>query len=196
MTTRIGIDLDGVLCNFVSSFSAKLIGVTGQDKFQGKDLKDPTLYPCWDWPQTHGYTNQQCDDTWDQVKKDPWFWRCLGWLPGLKDLQAALPTLMDHDLYFITNRLGIGCKRQSEEWLKDQGIKNPTVLISPHKGSICAALDIQAYIDDKLGNIESVKFMSPCTHAYLLDQPWNREGRLSNMRVVGSVKEFLQQEGV
>lgn len=190
---RVAIDIDGVLCDFISGFNQRIVEVTGENRFPLEHcLVDNYVPTCWDYAQkTLGYTNIQMDAVWRSIKSDPEFWVHLTTLPGLWQWDAD-----GHDVYYITDRPGIHPKAQTEVWLEGYDIPSPTVLVSAHKGTLCAALDIDCFLDDKPGNIISVQCLSPSTRAYLLECPWNATDRVGIKRTVQSVGEFVKLEGL
>ena len=191
---RIGFDLDGVLADFNTGFANKLIDVTGENKFSWFDnLSQP---PCWDWPKAAGYTSKQIDATWRAVDDDPSFWMSLLPLRGVADFNAADGLFEeDVDVYFVTKRDSPTAKDQSEVWLADQiHLMYPTVLITGDKGLACKVLRLDAYIDDKVENVQAVVKESSWTHAYLLDQPWNRHAADIGWTRVHKVEDMLIAE--
>jgi hypothetical protein len=195
---KIGFDLDGLLADFNCAFANTIRKVTGRDLFPlVLDL------PCWDWPQHYGYTPKEVSAVWEHVKKDPNFWESLTYYPNTPmDRIETLNQKWEHDIYFITSRVGINCKGQTERWL-EPFITNPTVLISSKKGLCAQALRLDAYIDDKIENCIDT---APSCWTFILDRPWNQPGapewqRLSpammqDITRVVSVGEMLDRLGV
>lgn len=168
---RIGVDVDGVLADFNSSFINLVIAETGVDLFP----KRPFDIPTWNYPEYYGYTAQQTSDVWEKIKRDPYFWSLL---PGYPLTRASLEYLnwrqseCRDDVYFITARPGQTAKQQTEFWLRESGAVNPTVLISDKKGACAVALELNCYIDDRLENANDVAREGVRT--FLMDRPWNK----------------------
>lgn len=95
-------------------------------------------------------------------------------------------------VYFITNRLGINCKQQTEKWLYEQGINYPTVLIAADKKPLIQALKIDFFIDDRLPTMTELLPLGK-EHFYLKDTTYNQTGRSTGMRVVTDVKDALEK---
>ena len=196
---KIGFDVDGVLADFNTRFINRVIAVTGRDLFP----PHPFVISCWDYPEAFGYSKKEVSAVWEHIKKDPLFWRYLHRCSDVPfERIEALNETWDHDIYFVTSRVGINCKGQTEEWLRPY-IFNPTVLISSHKGLCAQALRLDAYIDDKIENCVDT---APSCWTFILDRPWNQPGapgwqKLSPAmqqaitRVV-TVGEMLDQIGV
>lgn len=180
---RLGVDIDGVLADFVAGYQPLFVKITGEDKFLPGDIEDP---PSWNWPSDRGYTKEQTSQVWERIKGDETFWLNL---KGHKPNLAALRTYLwefgeDHDLYFITSRLGVGVKVQTQEWLRrNVGVSHygHTTIIVGHrvKGLIAKALQLDAYIDDNLDNVYDVLKEAPTTRTYLLNRRYNQEAVLS-----------------
>lgn len=169
---RIGFDVDGVLADFYVGYEKLIVKMTGENRFPPLD---PIMGPAvWDWPQYHGYTEEQVADAWKVIGSRTGFWSSAPPLPGMADLQAQIHDLyMDHDIYFITARGGPAAKTETELWLQVGGVSVPTVLISSAKGPIAKALKLDYYIDDKFENVEDVIHQSPATKAFLLHKNYN-----------------------
>jgi uncharacterized HAD superfamily protein len=192
---RIGFDIDGVLADFNTSFIALVKEVTG------KDLFGPGYWPTtWDYPQSVGYTNEECSLAWNRIKTGGAFWRNLAPLSDTRVLRQwyfeADPVPLQreigyHEFYFITSRMGKNVKLQTEEWLDEQmEVAGNTVLISSEKGALCKALKLDFYVDDRAENIKDVETTSPSTQAYLINQPWNQH--MSTKIRINELSEFLK----
>jgi 5'(3')-deoxyribonucleotidase len=168
---KLGIDMDGCLADFNSSFIDRAVGVLGVDKFPER----PFEITSWDYPQMYGYTPEEIKLVWDNIEKDELFWYHL---QPYKDSFYAMREITKlweahHDVYFITNRPGTRAKLQTEAWLLTFGTGiMPTVLLSADKAGCCNSLKIDFYIDDKAENCESVK-KNTLTNCLMMAQPWN-----------------------
>ncbi len=74
-----------------------------------------------------------------------------------------------HDVYFVTARLGINPKQQTEEWLHKRGVDTPTVLIAADgrggakmKLSISYGVGAQFSLDDRMKNVEEIAKNKDC----------------------------------
>jgi 5'(3')-deoxyribonucleotidase len=171
---RIGVDVDGVLADFNTSFIERVIQVTGKDLFPPR----PFDIPVWDYPQSYGYTDKETHAVWENIKADPTFWYGLSPYPDTLDALHLFRDMANHhDIYFITARPGIVAKQQTERWLRALGGDpswGPTVLISSDKLGCVKALNIELYIDDKTENIQST---SLACMSLLLTRPWNAKAK-------------------
>lgn len=172
---KIGVDIDGVLADFVSAHSAVLFNQTG--------IKLPPVsdeWPdVWDYDKAAGFTSAQRSAFWEEVKTTS-FWASLLPLEGALEAIARLNELQGdgHEVYYITSRPGHKVKHLTEVWLRWHGAENPTVIISNDKGSIAKGLELEVMIEDKPENLVDVARATyvPNSHCrlYLTDRPYNR----------------------
>lgn len=165
---KIGFDIDGVLADFNAAFIDRIVQVTGVDLFPAR----PFDIPCWNYPEHYGYTADQMTYVWHSIKTDRGFWYSLHPYPGVNEALRVLRLARSHghDIYFVTARPGHHAKLQTEHWLIDNGMTNPTVLISPHKMRCARAVELDAYIDDHVQNCFEV---ADHCRTYVLHRPWN-----------------------
>lgn len=191
---RIGLDIDGVLADFISAYQATFVRLTGRDDFLPEDIDNP---PTWHWPTLRGYTDVETAAVWASIKVDPTFWVRLQPTHFWSALVLVLPILEEkHDVYYMTDRSGVAAKRQTETWLT-QWLpytiigKEPTVLLTSRKGLAAAALMLDCYIDDKLENIVNVAVQSPETTPYLLDRQYNQGSVPRAVKRVSSLADMF-----
>ena len=166
---RIGLDVDGVLADFNTSFIRLIISVTGRDLFPPRPFDIPT----WDYSEHYGYTSSEMSKVWQDIKDSPDFWASLPPYAGVKNLISLLKERKD-DVYFITSRPGQTAKAQTEEWLELFNVIRPTVLICSEKGLAAKALDLDIYVDDRTENYVDVLAQSPNTAVIRMIRPWNK----------------------
>ncbi len=203
----IGVDCDGVLCDFNSAFISRCIVVTG------KDLFGPGFVPTtWDYPTRQaGYTREETRAVWDSIKADEKFWQNLSGYETTLDDISYLRHLEEkgHDVYFITNRMGTKARLQTIRWLRRKGFQDPMVILTQFKGLAARVLQLEFYIDDKWENcidvaslertdIHSENHSFKQVDTYIFDRPWNRdrtgiEDTEADLFRVHSVKAALQE---
>jgi 5'(3')-deoxyribonucleotidase len=197
---NIGIDIDGVLASFDQAYGQKIIEVTGKDLFPYK----PYEPPCWNWTEPLGYTKEEDKAAWDAVVKDPDFWFNLKPYPTTTAILTALwrRRAKGDAVYFITTRMGIAPKTQTEEWLMAQqehrltSFPFPTVLISANKGPVAAGLDLDWYADDKPENVVAVGEAVPHCRTILVDRPWNQHSKWGLRLSVDQLAADLREAAV
>lgn len=193
--TTYGIDVDGVLANFIHSFCELLISQTREDRFPTNWQLDPG-FPCtWHFPQHHGYSNEQVHKAWEALCADRQFWNLLH--PHAKALGDLQLIPEGEAVYFITARSGRTALHQTQTWLKwhiPQFLRRHqcSVLITTNKGAAARALKLDFYIDDYHSNVNDVVSNSPNTLTFLLNKPYNvREFVDSRVIRVDRVQEAL-----
>lgn len=190
---KIGIDIDGVIANFYEPYEKLCIKHQGEDLFG--DNKWPNREPrTWNWPESYGYTRETMRKVWEEIKQSGSFWTYASPMEPDRSTVVPLVVMNEHDVYFITSRPGKNALWQTKTWLGSVGMKGANVMLSNHKGFAAKALELDIYIDDKAQNIQECEWVSPKTHSYLLNKPYN-VGYQVNLRV-DSVKEMLEKEGL
>ena len=189
---KIGIDCDGVLANFNDAFVELTVRVLGKDLYPGPAGTFDIF--TWNYPEFFGYTSSDVTKIWDHIKSDPDFWLNI---PAYKNTKQAMKVLANlqqsnNDIYFITNRMGVNAKRQTEKWLDRFDMMPTTVLLSKEKGFCATALALDAYIDDKWENCVDVAMQNDTIKVFCMDQPWNHT-KVSDLKIirVSSILEML-----
>ena len=189
---KIGIDCDGVLANFNHAFVELTVRVLGKDLYPGPAGTFDIF--TWNYPEFFGYTSSDVTKVWDHLKSDPDFWLNI---PAYKNTKQAMKVLANlqqsnNDIYFITNRMGVNAKRQTEKWLDRFDMMPTTVLLSKEKGFCATALALDAYIDDKWENCVDVAMQNDTIKVFCMDQPWNHT-KVSDLKIirVSSILEML-----
>ncbi len=201
---RIGVDIDGVLADFNSSFVQvikKLTGITVQ--LPPKE---------WAYHRAAGVTAKEEQAIWAYIKNSSDFWYSLGTEPLCEETLQELVwrRIQGDDIYFITSRPGKCAKKQTEEWLVKEGYRLPTVLIADSaldKGRIAEGLALEVFIDDKPENCLAVNTAMNTitfngvnvqvgpnrTQVYVVDRPYNQELEHLNIRRVPSALAVLEE---
>ncbi len=173
----IALDLDGVLANWTDSYVRLITETSGR-----RLLPAPYTPATWHFDIDAGYTQDERRVAKRAMRASHDFWIDLDPLDNMETLRLMWPSLIfDHDVYFVTNRVGTDAKWQSERWLMlhlgDATIDTPTVLIARDntKGAIAASLGADIFVEDRLDNARDIVTKSPKTRTYLLDYPYNRD---------------------
>jgi hypothetical protein len=192
---RCGIDMDGCLSSWCVPFAKLLAQVHGSDLLpEGWEQRDHKDFICWDWASHYGYSDISIELAHHEFCDSGDSWYRLPELPEAQEVLDALNWLVDADvidLYFITTRAGVRAKQQTEMWLYDRGIMTPTVLVTGNKVPVIEGLGLQFYLDDRLETITQAS-EAGLRGVYLLDRPWNREGRPAGLSVALTAQEALR----
>lgn len=180
---------DGILANFSVGYAAILTKLTGVE-FPDYSKEHPKV---WYWERAAGVEKNRENIAWEEIKADTTFWLNLPAHEGADEFLFGLKTYLDadDDIYFITNRMGLNVKWQTETWLKYHGYDRPTVLISKEKAECCKALALTHYIDDKQENVVDCVKNSPQTKTFMLAMPYNNE--VAGAKRITSLLEFLDE---
>lgn len=197
MYKKYGIDIDGVLANFDQSM-VKIMNQLG--------LNLPADFHPTDWGW--GNANLQPDSmnlAWKIIDNTENFWESLS---PTEDIITMASFFHEHadkdcDIYFITARKdgkGRSVRQQSERWLREYlGNPKQVITVLPTKSGmdkvdVLHALHIDCSIDDHTPTIVNAKTLKPNHKAYLLDKPWNQDGKFYELTIVKSLKEFFEKE--
>lgn len=155
----------------------------------------------WDWDLFYQYPKEVQSIVWRRdILASRTFWAKLSPVEGAGEVVRKLNFLSRGgvDVYYISNRMGINAKLQSELALYELGADYPTVLLTSSKVPIIKSLGLTFYIDDKLETLLEImrisgkeKWNTTESHFFLLDAPYNREGRTSDLKVVSSIRDAL-----
>lgn len=199
---RVGLDIDGVLANFHDSFQALLDKVAGRGE-SGRFGEESA--PEWNWHKKI-YSKDQINAAWKIINNST-FYRDLDQyenMARLIDVWGSIPKR--HDIYFITARPQSEAKYQSEEWLRTRlgNSRQVTVLISNDKAAAATALDLDAFVDDKVETVNSIYEVrnmknpwevlpSPSTRVFLQLRRYNRDEKeiYAGVERIGNIGPIL-----
>lgn len=165
----VGIDVDGVLADFLGSARKALRALYGKPE-------DSAIQTSWAFSSL-GITEEETKGFWDYVDAVPNWWMRLQKMPNtylVADIERS------HRVVFITHRFdgaGSPVEDQTKEWLtRSFGIKNPTVVLSGDKGPVAKGLKLDWFIDDRPENVWGVVQDAPKCNAFIYDGTYNRDG--------------------
>lgn len=199
MYKKYGIDIDGVLAEFDPAMVKVLnqLGMNLPINFHPTD---------WGWSNANLPTGMM-DKAWNIIDTTENFWESLTPTTDIMTMAMFFHEHADNDadIYFITARkagVGRSPRLQSERWLYDYlGQPKQTISVLPvnsgmDKVDILHALHIDTSIDDHTPTIVNAKTIKPNHRAYLLDKPWNQDGKFYDLKIVKSLREFFEKEPV
>ena len=187
---NVGIDVDGVLSNFLKG---------ARDTWKlllGGRPDDSLTQTGWDFDGL-GVTNKEKKLLWSTIDSTPNWWLSL---EPLEDTDF-LPVLVgEHRCIFITNRKdgeGDPIEVQTQRWLiKHFNIENPNVIISDKKGPIADGLKLDFFIDDRPKNVEEVILAAPKCETYLYHTTYNTECEVERMFGFDMFAKYILRKGV
>lgn len=180
-------DIDGVLADFIYGFTSLASTMFGTAPYSTDEQVR--------WSDFAGLTKEATNEVWGVIKEDPQFWYSLRPLVPARTFETI--NTLPCDVYFVTNRSGVCALRQTQQWLEDNGVYRPMVVLSKYKGEIAKAIGAKATIEDKASNASCIAWLTEDkTRSYLLDRPYNRcdAGMLASSVVrIPSVDYFLKE---
>jgi uncharacterized HAD superfamily protein len=151
---KIGMDIDGVLADFVSPFLRLLEQRVGGGPIDPASITDPNF-------QKHPYLTQEIIyDCMVDASYDPQFWRVLK--PLLTEGQWRMLNRLNrqHEVVFITHRWvrdNYDINQVTCEWLRRYGIDEPVVhFTQERKSQLVNHLAIELFVDDRHENCHDV----------------------------------------
>jgi uncharacterized HAD superfamily protein len=146
----VGLDIDGVLADFLPPFLKLLEARAGRGPIQVESITDPSFV-------SHPYiSNEMISDCMIEVSYDSRFWQNLEPLATAPQWQILEELSRDERLVFVTHRYERGTYSIREitcDWLKKHGIKNPVVYFTQsYKSELVRELKIELFVDDRHEN--------------------------------------------
>jgi uncharacterized HAD superfamily protein len=150
----IGLDIDGVLADFVTPFLQLLERRAGGGPIDPASITDPNF-------QRHPFlTQEMIYDCMVETSYDPEFWRVLEPLPSRDQWNAHDQMAREHEVVFITHRWvrdTYDINQVTCDWLRRHGIGSPVVHFTQEKKSqLVNQLRIELFVDDRHENCEDV----------------------------------------
>jgi len=167
----IGLDIDGVLADFVAPFLRRLEQRVGGAPIDPASITDPNF-------QHHPYLTQELIyDCMVEASYEPEFWRELAPLPTPGQWQMLNQLGRDNEMVFITHRWvrdTYDINQVTCDWLRRQGIETPVVHFTQEKKSaLVNQLSIELFVDDRHENCEDVANQSDAM-VMMPHRPYNR----------------------
>ena len=184
---RVGLDVDGVIFDFVSAFREE-----AQELF---DRKFPKFSSDWEFGNWN-LNPAEWDRLWGKVR-DSVNWFSWKEKPFNKKTVQYVQTLdRVSELCFITNRMptkGLTVLIQTQDQMADIGIGYPTVLVRKDKGPAVSGLELDVYVDDYVVNLYRAEECSPGTKLFLFNQTYNENLEIPDTWTrVNSLKEIVK----
>jgi uncharacterized HAD superfamily protein len=164
---RIGIDVDGVIVDYVTASLPLLSEICGR----------PVSYQDF-------YSRNVGEVLNIDEKKETYFWEqvicsdLLRFAPPIKGAIAGLSKLDSHDIWIVTGR-PTSMKSLTVSWLNENNIKYDRIVFDSDKtvGQLSVEQDCDVFVEDQL-EVASV-IAEAGIFTVLLDQPWNQTSVLA-----------------
>jgi uncharacterized HAD superfamily protein len=150
----LGLDIDGVLADFITPFLQLLEKRTGTGPIDPASITDPNF-------MHHPFLTQEIIfECMEAASYDPDFWRVLAPLLSPEQWQFLNRISCDHEVVFITHRWvrdTYDINQITCDWLRSHGITEPVVhFTQERKSALVQKLDIRVFVDDRHENCEDV----------------------------------------
>lgn len=194
-------DIDGVLASFESAWDPWLARIAGVERKHRSDW----VPEIWDW-DIRDYGPDIVKKGWAEVAASDKFWLTLKPMPGAYEAGRQLNLLSkSHQVFYLTSRMGLGVQRQTQKWLYNNlGIDYPAVIVVSKweaKRNLLDNLGADFFVDDKLETMQDwythlYTNRKPVANYFLIDAPYNREGRtVKGMKVATNIEAALKEAG-
>lgn len=186
-------DVDGVLADFIFSFTTMLSYMTGISS-------SCTEMMTYDWDfKNSPYTADDLNAGWEMLKRDPTWWTRLTPLINSSTWARIEQLCHKHHVVFGTSRPSyFNAQKQTQAWLLNHGISTPSVVITKRKGELAHVLGAAYAIDDKPENAVCIHWLadSPQCKVFLREWDYTRCAAAimpPKISRVSGVEEFLNR---
>ena len=150
----IGLDIDGVLADFVAPFFRFLEDQTGCGPIDPQTYVDPYL-------SGHaGLSKEMVTECVMRVSDDPRFWETLAPLPSAEQWLSLDQLSRRQKLVFVTHRYerdNYDIGQVTSDWLRKHGVADPVVYFTQsRKSELIGKLKIELFVDDRHENCRDV----------------------------------------
>ena len=150
----VGLDIDGVLADFLSPFLLRLEERIGKGPIPAASLRSVRL-------SAHpALTEEAVRECADAVRQDPGFWDGLDSLLSPEQWRRLEQLSQTGQLSFITHRRGHeswDIHAVTSGWFRRHGITNPDVhLVEKEKSAVVERLGVVLFVDDNYENCQEV----------------------------------------
>jgi uncharacterized HAD superfamily protein len=197
---RIGIDLDGVLADFVWKFTwtmaRRFPEVAGLPMHTGEQ-------PTWEFHKLPGITREMVAETWQVVEETPDWWVDVPLCATPDEVRWLGRIAERHEVFVVTARYphgtGSSVTAQTRQWLHRYGLGAAGLLLTTRKGLAAQALGLGYFLDDHAGNaVDVADSTTGLCQVLLLDRPFNRDLqdlRVSRVPSLGAFLEIVERSG-
>ena len=170
MKPRIGLDLDGTICDTAGLMIERLIA-------QGKLPPDTTTksikshYIEWNPEKKTGFQNVSKEDT-AKLFTDPNFWADVKIYDGVQEAVNSISK--NYEIYIVTARIwNTGVEEATIKWLEKHNIPYDKLISCPamRKDEIASLYNFMYFIEDYLD--AAINIANQVDTVFVIKQPWN-----------------------
>jgi uncharacterized HAD superfamily protein len=151
---KIGLDIDGVLADFISPFFRFI------EEYTGKGPLDPDSITDLNFPNHPILSNEIVAECIQCVSDDPRFWQQLAPLASAQQWQLLDDLSRQERLVFVTHRYereSYSIHQVTCDWLNRHGIRQPVVYFTQsYKSELIRRLEVGLFVDDRHENCRDV----------------------------------------
>lgn len=195
---RIGIDLDGVLADWVYEFTRLMASMFPEIPGLPVTAREQYTLRVKDYP---GVPPGAYEATWDALTRTPNWWEGLPAIPTPWELAGLRETANRHDVVMVTARDmmapagGRPLTVQTRRWLESHGLGDVGLVFAKDKIPVIRAAGLDLFYDDEERHVVGAAALDPAPAVYLQDRPYNRlllqADSGNGFRRVANVAEFL-----
>ncbi|HZN44518.1 MAG TPA: hypothetical protein VFB56_04280 [Nitrospiraceae bacterium] len=184
----IGLDIDGVLADFVSPFLRVLEARAGSGRI------DPETYVDLSFSAHPELSKEIVTECILKVSNDPGFWEQLNPLPTVEQWKVLDGLSRQEKLIFVTHRYecdNYSIHQVTCAWLRKHGVSNPVVYFTQnHKSELIGKLKVELFVDDRHENCRDV---AENTDAVVLmpHRPYNQTFKHPRVHRIQDLDELL-----
>lgn len=184
----LGLDIDGVVADFITSFLQLLEARTGSGPIDPASITDPNFM------QHPFLTHEVVFECMERASYDPAFWRALDPLLSPEQWQVLDRISRDHEVVFITHRWvrdTYDINQVTCDWLRSHGIGKPLVYFTQEKKSLLVQkLNIELFVDDRHENCEDVATQTDAV-VFMPHRPYNQAFNHPKVRRIRELDEIF-----
>lgn len=190
----VGLDIDGVVADFISPFLRCLEKRVGQGPIDLESITDLTF-------ASHPFLSEQTVvECIQSVSNDPEFWGALSPLPSFSQWKLLDDLSRENQLIFITHRYepqSYSIHQVTCDWLRRHGVSRPVVYFTQtFKSELIGKLNIEVFVDDRHENCRDVAEKTPAA-VFMPHRSYNQSfehPRVQRIRDLDELFAYLERE--